>query len=158
MKRNQKSVTLYFTADYAGYEKCDSKRVSSLSLADWFIERGVALKKNRKLQKVVERVITNELRFARAKSPEELKELLVAVRLMIAEEEINTLFLFFNTDYEPHSKAMRDFIVHPWFTEEERAYLKGFIQENFIDRVTLRHQINALKRIVKRRVREDKNK
>ncbi|MDP2837858.1 MAG: hypothetical protein Q8O53_01090 [Candidatus Moranbacteria bacterium] len=154
-----KAVTtpFYFTADYAGYEKLDSKYFSSLSLAEWCVARGVAIKQDRELEKVVEKVLGGKLRLIRTRSPKKLEVFLTAVRLMIAQAEDPEvellLFRFFNTGYEPHFKTVQDFVTHEWFTDEERDYLDGFIRKNFIERRTIRHQISALTRAKKRALR-----
>ena len=151
------TVPLYFTDDYADYKKFSSEYITSLPLKEWCVARGVALKENHELNKVVTKALTGKLCLTKTKSPKKLEVLLTAVRLMIAEAEDSEiellLYRFFNTQYEPHFKTVRDFVTHEWFTDEERAYLKDFIQRNFIDHVTLKHQINALKRGNKERAR-----
>ncbi|MDP2838349.1 MAG: hypothetical protein Q8O53_03685 [Candidatus Moranbacteria bacterium] len=152
-EHDPETVLLYFTADYAGYKISTSENIASPSLADWFIERGVALKHDLGLEKIADEVIGNTLRLVRTKSEEERSKLFIAVRYMISDEEELGLFRFFNTEYEPHFKIVRDFVTHEWFTDEEKAYLESFIRKHFIERKTIRHQISALTRIKKREIR-----
>lgn len=151
-KHDPKIVPLYITADYAGYKRRQAKYISS-PLADWFITRGIALRHDRTLQAMFTRLNTGKLCLVHTKSEEELKDLLMAVRVMISAGQELNLFRFFNTNYEPHYKIMRDFVTHEWFTDEERAYMQSFIQKHFIDQMSYRHQIKRLTRIKKREIR-----
>lgn len=154
-KRNEK-VPLYFIADYAEHKRFDKALIAS-SLSNELLEKGIALKDDPKLQQIIDRAIANEIRFAQVESPEDLTELFIAVRLMVSEQddpEIDmTLFRFFNSGFKPWGKDVQDFIANSWFTEEERAYLKSFVQKHFLDQVTLKEQISALKQGSKERAR-----
>lgn len=152
LKHDPERVLLYFMQSYAGYKKLSSHFVDA-TLAEWFMARGVAVKRDGQLYRAANRIGAYGLCLIRTRSEERLAELLCIVRIMIAHGNELFLFRFFNTKYEPHFKIVQDFITHEWFTDEERVYLGEFINTHFIQRRTLRHQINDLVRERRKAIR-----
>lgn len=140
-KHDPERVRLYFTDDYAGYWKLTSAYVDH-TLAGFLLARGVAVRRDGRLHRAVNRIGAFDLHLTRNGSPELLVEHLYIVRVMIAHENDFFLFRFFNTEHEPHHKVVQDFITHEWFTDKERMYLKNFIHEHFIQRRSIRHLMN----------------
>jgi hypothetical protein len=139
--------TLYFLKEYGQYEQF-SKEDIPFDLAESLLAEGVAVEGNIELEEITMNIISGEFQFITTSSAGELKRLLTGIRVMLAEIDEegveDDLFKFFYTDHEPWGKEVQNFISHPYFMREEVDFLKEFVRENFIDRVTLRHQINAL--------------